>query len=213
MEAVTLGGSLAASRPPSIAALRKYNVNRAGQFEVIWNPVFHYIDYLTGGHSLLTFFQETVGSTAGGISTTNMRAAGQFPRPQEFLVTGIQVTFEVGAAVAGASATPTNVQDIFDVANSGNLDLFIGSKSYLTDAPIGVFPQSYGLYIDAFQGGASFGTNYARTIGKYYALTPIKIPANQNFNVTLNWPEGVVGVTTQARIGVRLDGFLYRLSQ
>ena len=213
MEVATLGGGLAASRPPSIAALRKYNVNRAGQFEVIWQPAYEYQDYVVAGHTQLTFFQNTVGSVAGGLSTTNMRAAGQFPRPQEFLTTAIEVTFEVGAAVAGAAATPTNVQDAFDVLNSGNLDFFIGSKSYLNDAPLGVLPQTYGLYINADQGGGAFGTNYARGIGKQYAITPVKIPANQNFNVTLNWPEGAVPVTTQAVIGVRLLGFLYRLSQ
>lgn len=213
MEVATLGRGLSPSKPPQIAALRKYNVNRAGQFEVIWQPLYHYQAYDTLGHTLLTFFQETVGSIAGGLSTTNMRAAGQLPRPQEFLITGLEVTFEVGAAVAGAAATPTNVQDAFDVLNSGNLDLFIGSKSYLTDAPIGVFPQSYGLYVNADQGGGAFGTNYVRSVGRHYAITPVKLPANQNFNVDLNWPEGAVTVTTDAVIGVRLNGFLYRLSQ
>ena len=222
-EAITLGGSLAPSRPPQIAALRKYNVNRAGQYEVIWQPLYEYQTYPTTGQTLLTFFQNTVGSVAGGLSATNVRAAGQFPRPQEFLVTGIQVTFEVGAAIAvdAIARVQTNWQDAFDVANGGNLDLFIGSKSYLTDSPIGVFPQVYGIggAGDTAAATTTAATDiakvldYARPLGKYYAITPIKIPANQNFNVTLNWPEGLVTVTTAATIGVRLDGFLYRLSQ
>ncbi len=212
MEAVALGG-VTPNRPPSIVALSKYNVNRAGQFEVIWNPTYEYQDYLIAGHTQLTFFQNTVGSVAGGLSTTNMRAAGQFPRPQEFLVTGIQVTFEVGAVVAQAvAAVQSNWQDAFDVLNTGNLDFFIGSKSYLNDSPIGVFPQQYGVG-GAAQSGATVAADYARSVGKYYSITPVKIPANQNFNITLNWPEGATGIVTQARIGVRLDGFLYRLSQ
>lgn len=212
MEAASLGGTTP-NRPPSIAALKRYNVNREGQFEVIWQPVYEYQDYAAAGQNQLTFFQNPVGAVAGGLSTTNMRSAGQFPRPQEFLVTGIQVTFEVGAAVAAAAAIATNVQDAFDVMNSGNLELFIGSKSYLNDAPLGVFPQQYGLQVEDEQGTGAFGSNYARPQGKYYSITPVKIPANQNFNVTLNWPEGVVATVTAAVIGVRLDGFLYRLSQ
>ena len=206
-------GPVSPGRPPNIQALKSYNVNRAGQVEVIWQPTYHYQTYPTTGINQLTFFQATVGSIAGGLSFTNVRAAGQFPRPQEFLITGIQVVMRCGAAVNGAAASPTNVQDIFNVATSGNLELFIGSKSYLNDAPVGVFPQQYGLQIEADQGGGAFGTNYARPMGRYYQITPVKIPANQNFNVTLNWPEGLVTVTTAIRIGVRLDGFLYRLSQ
>jgi len=211
-QARALGGTTP-QNPPNIEALRSYNVNRAGKVEVIWQPTYEYQQYPVTGVNQLTFFQNTVGSLAGGLSTTNVRAAGQFPRPQEFLITGIQVTFEVGAAVAqAASAQQTNWQDAFDVMNSGNLELFIGSKAYLNDAPVGVFPQQYGL-TGADAQGATVGMDYARPAGRYYQITPVKIPANQNFNVNLNWPEGLVTVTTEATIGVRLDGFLYRLSQ
>jgi len=207
-----LGGTTP-QNPPNIEALRAYNVNRAGKVEVIWQPTYEYQDYLVAGHTQLTFFQNTVGSVAGGLSVTNVRAAGQFPRPQEFLITGIQVTFEVGAVVAqAAAAVASNLQDSFDVLNSGNLELFIGSKAYLNDAPVGVFPQQYGI-ATAVQTGATTAADYARPAGRYYQITPVKIPANQNFAVTLNWPEGAVPVVTQATIGVRLDGFLYRLSQ
>ncbi len=212
MEAIQLG-PVSPARPPNIQALKKYNVNRVGNIEVIWQPTYEYQTYPTTGQTQLTFFQNPVGAVAGGLSTTNVRSAGQFPRPQEFLVTGIQVTFEVGGAVSIASAAPTKVQDVFDVSNSGNLDLFVGSKSYLTDAPLGVFPQQWGIDNNGGIGGGAFTSDYSRPIGRYYSITPVKLPANQNFNVTLNWPEGVVPVTTQAVIGVRLDGFLYRLSQ
>lgn len=222
MEAAQLG-PVTPARPPSIAALKKYNVNRVGNVEVIWQPTYEYQTYPTTGQTQLTFFQNPVGAIAGGLSTTNIRSAGQFPRPQEFLITGIQVVFEVGAAIAvdAIARVQTNWQDAFDVANSGNLELFIGSKAYLNDAPIGVFPQQFGI---GGAGDTSAATttsatdiakvlDYARPVGRYYQITPVKIPANQNFNVTLNWPEGAVTVTTAGVIGVRLDGFLYRLSQ
>lgn len=211
-EAASLGGTTP-NRPPSIAALKNYDVNRAGQFEVIWQPLYDYTAYDTLGHTQLTFFQTTVGGAAAGLSSTNMRAQGQLPKPQEFLVTGIQVTFEVGAAIAqAAAATATNWQDVFDVMNSGNLQFLIGSKSYLNDAPLGVFPQQFGIGGEGAT-GATTAMDYARSVGKYYSITPIKLPANQNFEVSLNWPEGAVTVTTDGVIGVRLEGFLYRLSQ
>ena len=212
MESIQLG-PVSPARPPNIQALKKYNVNRVGNIEVIWQPTYEYQTYPTTGQTQLTFFQNPVGAVAGGLSTTNVRSAGQFPRPQEFLITGIQVTFEVGAVVGQAvAAVQSNTQDVFDVSNSGNLELFIGSKSYLNDAPIGVFPQQWGIANDN-AAGAIVATDYSRPVGKYYQITPVKIPANQNFNVTLNWPEGAVTVVTAGVIGVRLDGFLYRLSQ
>jgi len=212
METAQLG-PMTPARPPNIQALKQYSVNRVGNVEVIWQPTYEYQDYLAAGHTQLTFFQSTVGALAGGLSTTNIRSAGQFPRPQEFLITGVQVTFEVGAVVGqAAAAVQSNLQDVFDVSNSGNLELFIGSKSYLNDAPIGVFPQQYGI-LNENAAGATVATDYSRPVGKYYQITPVKIPANQNFNVTLNWPEGAVTVVTAGVIGVRLDGFLYRLSQ
>lgn len=211
MESIQLG-PVTPARPPNIAALKRYSVNRVGNVEVIWQPTYEYQVYPTGGQTQLTFFQNPVGAIAGGLSTTNVRSAGQFPRPQEFLITGIQVTFEVGAALGNTGTTTPNLQDVFDVTNSGNLELFIGSKSYLNDAPIGVFPQQWGIMNDNAV-GAVVNTDYSRPVGRYYTITPVKVPANQNFNVTLNWPEGVVTITTAGVIGVRLDGFLYRLSQ
>ena len=130
MESIQLG-PVSPARPPNIQALKKYNVNRVGNIEVIWQPTYEYQTYPTTGQTQLTFFQNPVGAVAGGLSTTNVRSAGQFPRPQEFLITGIQVTFEVGAVVAQAvAAVQSNAQDVFDVSNSGNLELFIGSKIY-----------------------------------------------------------------------------------
>ena len=125
MEVAQLG-PVTPARPPSIRALKKYNVNRVDNIEVIWQPTYERQTYPVAGQTQLTFFQNPVGAIAGGLSTTNIRSAGQFPRPQEFLITGIQVTFDVGAAIAvdAIARVQTNWQDAFDVANSGNLELF-----------------------------------------------------------------------------------------
>lgn len=219
-------GPLTPYNPPNMDALKRYNVNRAGQFEVIWQPQYDYQDYATAGATQFTFFQTTIGGGGTTLADTSMRAAGQFPRPQEFLVTGIQVLFVPGVEpeLAGLAddAQGDYLNDVFAVLfGDAWLDLFIGSKTYLQDGPLAKFTQQFKLMgdsalSDSSTAGASQKSviNYGTHCGKYYSITPVKVPANQNFNVTLNFPAAIPTPSGQdARIGVILDGFLYRLSQ
>jgi hypothetical protein len=50
-------------------------------------------------------------------------------------------------------------------------------------------------------------------MGRPYLINPVLLTSNQNFSVTLNWPEGPQAVTNPARVGIILDGILYRRSQ
>lgn len=213
-------------KPPSIDALQAYNVNRPGQIEAVWQPYYDFLTYAAGGQTQLTFFQRTVGTAGTTLADTNMRAAGQFPRPVQFLVTGLQVVYSPAKAISESAAlatTPdvplTNIIDTGALSRSGWLRLTIGSKEYLTDGPIGKFPPVYGLDVNG-----ELGTNvnaatltqvvdYANFSGKYYSVTPFLIPSNQNFDVTLNWPVAIPVTGATNRIGVILDGFEYRLSQ
>ena len=217
-------GPLTPYHPPSIAALRTYNVNRPGQVEVIWQPTYDFQVYPAAGTTQLTFFQTTVGTAGSTLATTNMEASGQFPRPKEFLVTGIQIFFEPGNAVAQANQAAAVVQenwnDVSDVMNGAAfLRFFIGSKDYLIDSPLSKFTQQFRL--GGVADNAATGTNatpvtwfidYAVHSGKYYSITPTKLPSNQNFNVSLNFPVAIA-VSVAGQIGVILDGFQYRLSQ
>lgn len=174
------------------------------------------------GVTQLTFFQTTVGTAGATLATTNMEAAGQFPRPKEFLVTGIQVFFEPGGAVAQAGiadgVAQENWNDVSDVMNgAGFLRFFIGSKDYLVDAPLSKFTQQFRLGgVANITGNGSVATttfiDYAVHSGKYYSITPTKLPSNQNFNVSLNFPT-LIPTAVAGNIGVLLDGFQYRLSQ
>ena len=217
-------GPLTPYHPPTLQALKEYNVNRPGQVEVIWQPLYEIQAYPIAGVAQITFFQNTVG--AGGLTQadTNMEAAGQMPRPKEFLVVGIQVFFEPGNAIAvgnaAAATTQENWNDVSDVMNGAAfLRFFIGSKDYLVDAPLSKFTQQFRL--GGVANNAATGTNatpvvwlidYAVHSGRYYSITPTKLPSNQNFNVSLNFPV-VIAVNVAGRVGVILDGFQYRLSQ
>lgn len=215
-------GPLTPFHPPAIQKLRNYSVNREGQFEVIWNPLYDYQAYAMAGATQFTFFQNPIGQAGNTLADTNMRSAGQLPRPQEFLVTGIQVLFLPGNAVASsqnaAGTAQENWNDVFDVMfGDAWLELFIGSKPYVQDGPLAKFTQQFRLTGGGWTTGAgSVATtdfiDYAVHAGRYYAITPVKLTANQNFSVTANFPTAI-GVSVAATIGVILDGFLYRLSQ
>ena len=206
-------------KPPTLAQLAKYNPNRAGAIESIWQPQYDFQTYAMAGQLTLSFFQAPLGQGGKTLADTNMLSAGMFAAPQRFFVTGIMVLFIPLNTVSGANVTPralTNLIDANAVANSGWLEFSIGAKTYLKDAPLGKFPPNFtiGGLVAAATATATTGTdaNFARSTGRYYEITPFLIPPTQNFNVTLNWP-ALVPVTVAGRIGVILDGFLFRESQ
>jgi len=205
--------------PPSQNARQQYSVNKAGQQEIIWNPLYDSGTYLLAGQSQLTFFQVPNGQSSKTFEDTNMEAAGQLPSPQSFLCTGICVEM-FPAALPGrniaAASIASNWNDIYEVFKSGYLEFNIGSKNYLRDAPVGKFPPSYRI-----AGGAALATttaaesaviDYASVAGAPYSIVPFTIPQTQNFKVTLNW-DTAVGITADMPIRVTLQGFLYRDAQ
>lgn len=217
-------GPLTPYHPPSLAAVQQYNVNREGQNEVIWQPQYDIQTYAAAGITQQVFFQNPVGQIGNTLADTSMKSAGTLPAPQEFLITGIQVLFVPGNVIAQnlGSAVQENWNDVHDVMfGNAYLELFIGSKPYLQDAPLAKFTQQFRLGGVANQAAATttaatdFGPmiDYAVHSGRYYAITPVKLPTTQNFDVKTVYPGGVIATAVNALIGVILDGFLYRLSQ
>jgi hypothetical protein len=207
--------------PLPLTALSYYNPNRPDSTEAIWQPFYDFQTYGTAGATSFIFFQVPNGQSSKTYADTNMNLAGQFPAPTAFLVTAIMVPFFPGASASitgTAGAAISNANDVVGVANAGWLELKIGSKTYLYDAPVGKFPPNFTVAGPASVGVAqSTGVlqtsiSYLRAQGRYYEVTPFLIPMNQNFSVTLNFPTAVT-VTTTGRIGVILDGFYYRQSQ
>lgn len=207
--------------PMPLSQLVYYNPNRPDATEAIWQPQYDFQTYLQAGQTSMTFFQVPNGQSSKTLNDTNMQLAGQFPAPTAFLVTAIMVLFEplnvVSRATNVSGAAAANWVDAVAVANSGFLQLQIGNKIYLTDAPIGKFPPNFTIGGMAAAAGTStsdkqWEADYARSVGRYYEITPFLIPQSQNFQVTLNWPTAV-SVTVAGRIGVILDGFYYRQSQ
>lgn len=209
--------------PPSVAALRKYGVNVPDSVVAISQPLYHYQAYVAAGQTQLTFFQNPTGQNGLTFADTNVEAAGSMPSPKKMLVTGVQVAFFPGSnpGTYGAGAAANNWNDVNAVFKSGWLDFFVGSASWLKDAPVGKFSNDFrlagvGAASDTSTAAASQQTqiDYATFAGKPYDITPIELTSNQNFNVTLNWPAAVaLPSTVDGRIGVILNGFQYRQSQ
>lgn len=214
---------------PNRSQLNRFNVNRNG-WEAVRQSLYDFTAYAAAGQTQLTFFALPVGQSSKTLSDTNMSLAGQLPANQEFLVQSIEVLFlpTVPAVAAanpsafGAQAVAAGVNDAYIVSRTGNLTFTIGSKPYLQEAPLGRFPAKTGLEVraalaDVSTAGANFQSRiaFARAVGRPYLLSPadLRLTSTQNFSVTLNWPEGVQAITNAGRIGVILDGVLYRRSQ
>ena len=208
--------------PNSLSELQQYNPNLPDAIEAIWQPFYDMQSMPTAGQTSLLFFQVPNGQSSKTLADTNMALAGQFPAPTAFLCTAIQCLFMPGfanqASTTGTAATANaNINDVVLTADHGYLQFTIGSKVYLTDAPLGKFPPNFSIgglqaFAATFTAQAYVATDFARAIGRYYEITPLLIPMNQNFQVGLFWPTAV-SLTAIGRMAVILDGFYYRQSQ
>lgn len=219
---------------PSFSDIQRYSVNRAGEYEGIRQTLYDFGTYASAGQTSLTFFQVPIGQSSKTEADTNLELAGQLPAPKHFLVQSMEVLLFPGPnplTVANNddddNLTVANyANDVYAVQQSGYLDFFIGSKSYLREAPIGRFPPktkldtNFGVAAQYNEASASDSTreiygNYAVFAGRPYFINPwVLITPTQNFSVTLRWPSAVALPSGEdARIGIVMDGILYRLSQ
>lgn len=214
---------------PNLQELQAYAVNRKGQFEGVRQSLYDFQTYAAAGQTSLSFFQVPVGQSGKTVADTNIEVAGSLPQPKHFLVESIEVYLFPGVDIGTEVTTIAEVEfsnDVYSVAKSGSLNFFIGSKTYLEEAPIGRFPPKTKLEVEAahsiFKTEATasdseeqVSTDYAAFCGRPYYVNPaVLLIPTQNFKVTLNWPAAVaLPSAADARIGVVLDGVLYRQSQ
>lgn len=207
---------------PSLDSLKSYSVNRSNEVEGIRSSLYDFQTYGAAGGSQFDFFQVPQGQASKTLADTNMEQAGTLPNPKHFLALNMQVFVFSTLPIAslGAPAAAEAVNDIQDLAQSGYLEFFIGSKNYVQEAPISRFPSRTGLIVsssqsDATTAGAGLQSKiaYANFGGAVYELQPpILLMPTQNFKVSLKFPT-VVPVSADIRIGVVMEGILYRLSQ
>lgn len=225
-------GELTTGRiPPALHEVQsKYGVNWQDAHDVVFAPMWDRQVYPTAGINTLRFFARIQGA---GVTYTDssMTLAGQIPQPEVYLVTGLYVDFKSGvplikggqlsAGVAGV--LPNAADDVQKILYSGNLEFKIGTKAYAYGAPLAYFPPPYHLDLQAALSDDSILAvvvdTSALTIaasayicGDTMAITPVEIPAGQNFGATVSWPEGPVATPSgvDGLIAVGLMGYSYR---
>lgn len=208
--------------PPTPNALDDYRVNLGGQRDIIWDPLYDFVTYAAAGQTSLNFFSFPIGQNGKTIADTNMELAGQLSKPESFLCTGIAVEFLPpalpGRATNAAGAVATNINDVREVMQSGSLQINIGNKYYSRQAPLGVYPQTYGvtgLAALAAAGEVADKMNiidYGRVGGVPHNVLAFEIVSGQSFTCQMVWPTAVA-ITDNTRIGVRLLGFRWRSVQ
>jgi hypothetical protein len=183
----------------------------------------------------LTTAPGVAAGTAKTIADTNMELSSQIPAGKAFLATSVEVSFFPGSVATASTYTMTSpvvfasvaaaaleaqLGDVNQFYQSGSLRFFIGSKVYLEEAPLLRFPPKSQFKLDGFMGSnsattSSIGGMTMRVAGRPYMLEPpVLLENNQNFNVQLNFP-AVLALPSgfNGRVGVILDGYLYRNSQ
>lgn len=222
---------------PSYSQLDAFAVYLDG-WEALRYALFDSSSYAAAGANTISFFQTpqgqgtsaSAGSGPKNATDTNMVAAGSMPQNQQFLIQSVEVLFlpttpTVTAgmpAVFGGQLVSTIVNDEYIFRRSGNLNLLIGSKNYVQDGPMWRFPSRGNFEISAALADTTTAAaasqsriSHGFVKGPPFILSPgdLLLESNANFNLTLNWPEGLQAITNPARIYCYLNGVLYRRAQ
>jgi hypothetical protein len=187
------------------------------------------------GQGLTSALGGVVG-TPKSIADTNLDVAGTLPSGKGFLMTSIEVPFYAGSvntantytlaspamfSATAAAALEAQLADINSFYQSGSLQLYISAKVCLEEAPLMRFPPKCALKLDGSVSAAGtnaqpagFGFIQANASGRPYMVEPpVYLEPNVNFNVALNFPAAVATPSGfNARVGVILDGYLYRMT-
>lgn len=209
-------------KAPSLQQLEQYNVNVEGQPEVIYQPLYDFQVYPTAGFTERAFFAVPEGQAGKTFDDTNMSTAAVLPVPINMAVADVEIWFFPGNAISATGAiVADNWNDAEAVLSGGNLQLEIGSKEYLVDAPLLKFPPHSRLaggwaLSDTTTAAAARVTkiDYSSAAGRPYDLVPLRLISQQNFVIRLRFGTAIATPSgNDARIGITLGGFRYRLAQ
>jgi hypothetical protein len=177
-----------------------------------------------------------VAASPKSIADTNLDVSGMLPSGKAFCATSVEITFYAGSVatantytlaspvifnLTAAAAVEAAAADVNVFYQAGSLQLYIATKVVLEEAPLIRFPPKCFFNLDAAISLAGtngqpggFGVLSLKASGRPYMLEPpIYIEPNVNFVCSLNFPAAVATPSGfNARVGVILDGYLYRLA-
>ena len=211
---------------PTQQQLDQLTTQVPGVSEWISWTLYHYVAYPAAGAQQFAFFGVAAGGAPNGDIDTNMEQAGVLPQPQEFLVQGIEAYFEPGPSPyvgKQAEENPLYGADKHLIRYTpSKLTLTIGTKPYVKDGPLVVFPFNRYMTGPAALSDATTAAASQQTIiddvevrGKPFMCgPPLYIKSQMNFGAIIQFPAAVPLPSTLAgRIGVRLCGMLKRAAQ
>lgn len=184
--------------------------------EIITQPLYDSADFTAASLGDSRFFANTIATV--GLLRTNMELAGQLPAPRQLLVQNVSVCPWGTQAVAVASRLQVEDANLF--VHQSVLTFTVSDKPYLR-GPSVMFPSGMGL--DGFSatavGGApleqhSVHSGMAHPSARFQVLKPGQLlKQNENFNVVLNIPVALAGLTATIRVYVVLWGMQLRAVQ
>lgn len=157
-----------------------------------------------------TLFSAPVSGTKT-IADTNMRLAGQLPRPYLFHVNSIAVNFHLTATTSSIA-----IAEARELVQNGALSLVVGAKTAL-EVPVAWLVAGYGFQALELQASTATGAaaapvwannGLAGHIYKWPIKYRIVIDENENFAVTLNYRDATPNSANSVQ--VVLDGHLIR---
>lgn len=200
-------------------AVKKYRATIPNANEAIYQPLYDYQALSASAVASQRFFQVPVGqgtsvtngSGAKTLTDTNMDLAGQLPAGQGFLVQEIQVEIYPGVAINGTTASKF-ADDEYTVRKTARLEMTILSKKFLIQANLMSFPSSNRLEMNSSTTVSTDRYVYAAAAGRMFTIAELFLQANVNFNVELiDLP--ALPSSTAGKIGIKLNGILFRNSQ
>lgn len=229
-------------RPVLTAAQLQAHVNNMATRDVIWNPLYDFLDYGTAGATSYSFFTTPIGqgtTTAPGatgsktLADTNIQSASQLGKGNAEFITGVELlffpggasTFGPGEGAKTEAKTGQFTNDIYAVGKSGYATLSVGSdRIYVQDGPVNQFPPVTRLAL-----AAAIATTFASTTtstatidqieyaawgGEPYTIVPIYLDSNQVFTFAVTYPTAVAPPSAiTGRFGARLRGYRIRNTQ
>lgn len=198
-------------------ALQSYGILNQGIVEAHPQSFYDYQAYPAAGQLSFQFFQNSIGNNGYTAGRTNMPANGQFPNPQNFLWTGIEVIFFSGQSNSGAAALEgkSYLDDVSVVLTAkAYCNFIINTKEYFRECPLAAAPMAFNIngavatgYPGVVAAVAWSGGDMIRTSGQL-------IPSNTQFVGNIAFDALVPTPSTVAgTIGMKIHGIWYQLSQ
>lgn len=207
--------------------LQAFTTKRPNEEAILWTW-YHYKNLPASAlPSPLSFFTLAQNQTDPDISAaitgedSNMKQGSALPRTNRFLVNKIRVPIGPSTATVipvnrGLVATEDLDDEVVRMIYRGRLIFTVMTKPYLELAPLGEFGAGFGpagaLAVTAFQTATyakSFITNGVPTHDQGRRCA-IPIAEDATFDVKIDFPKATFTPVVVFRIGVCLDGMLYR---